>query len=1481
MRRQGEVGAEQAQSGGVLTDQDVARRTGGASSAPPPGSAKGRRRRGRHIWAASGRAHIEVRGVHKPESARAARLLERDLSRLEGVDWAAVNQTLGHVVVAFDDGTVAVDEIVEAVEEAEGAHDLADEDFPAGLPEHPADPRAVRRQVAALAFDVVGLATAPRPLLPRARAVSQQVAALVGLVEATPALRRSLERLLPGGDVGVAAVQALTQSLGQTPYGLVIDIGHRVLVLREVRARREAWRLREPEFHEAAHARMEAINVPPRPCAVPPGAAEHYAQASAAAALTAAAAALAATRDRGLTVAMTMAGNPKPAVLGVQTFGSVLGRLLAQRGAVPLNPRVLRLLDRVDTVVLDSDVVVTGGVSLDSVWAPPGRSSEDLWVLAHLLFDPQAPDAVQEGDGWVLGPLRPADLPPEVGADVRTLRGRGRSRNRLLGLRDDTGLAAVLEVSPELEPLATAVASVAKETGMLVVAGERSGAGERLGADRLVRGGNRLHAEVRVLQAEGRVVAVVSGRQHAALAAADVGIGVHRSGHRPPWGADVVTSRGLLDAWLVLQGAVEARAVTRRGLACAAYGSGAAALLALAGPRRGATARVGLAVVGASAVSGVAGALAAAGLGRRPEPVAEDVTTWHAMSGEEVLASLGSRAAGLTETEAGERRTPPPPARSEKPGLLRAAMGELGNPLTPALATGAGLSAALGSLTDAGLIGGAMGLNALLAGAQRVGADRALRGLQLATGRQHVHVRREGVEVMTDAERLVPGDVLVLRTGDAVPADCRVIEAESVEVDESSATGESLPVGKSSAPTAARAVADRSSMLYAGTAIAAGEVTAVVVATGASTEVGRSARLGGGRRRASGVERRLRSLTGKTVPLAVGAGVGLVAGGALRGRRLSDTLTTGVSLAVAAVPEGLPLVATVAQLASARRLSGRNALVQHPSTIEALGRVDVLCADKTGTLTTGRIRLHEVSNGFVARPLEALDEEARGILAAALRATPPASGTGHIAHPTDAAVIKGAHRAGVDDQLGAYGWRAHTELAFEPGRGYHAVLGTVGSRHLLVVKGSPETVLPSCTAWRRGGETVELDEAARREVVREVDRLARRGYRVLAVAERPARRSGGLVDQRVARLVLLGFVAMGDPVRPAASAAVTSLRKAGVDVVMVTGDHPSTAESIAAELGLLNGNRVVTGPELDAMDDDELARRVESVPVFARVSPSQKVRIVQALQQRGRVVAMTGDGANDAAAIRLADVGVALGAKATDAAKEAADVVVTDDRIETIIDAVLEGRAMWASVRDAVSVLVGGNLGEIVFTLGAEFLGPGSPLNARQLLLVNLLTDLVPALALAVRPPAGVDPATLATEGPEASLGAALTRDVLLRGALTAAAGGAGWQAGRITGITRRRAGTVALVSVVGSQLGQTVAAGWRDPLVVGSALASGAMLAGVVQTPGVSQFFGCRPLGPVGWTIGTTAAVASAVAAPVASRVLDTLGVGVDGPAT
>lgn len=539
------------------------------------------------------------------------------------------------------------------------------------------------------------------------------------------------------------------------------------------------------------------------------------------------------------------------------------------------------------------------------------------------------------------------------------------------------------------------------------------------------------------------------------------------------------------------------------------------------------------------------------------------------------------------------------------------------------------------------------------------------------------------------ADDLVPGDVVELRAGDAVPADCRLIEAAGLEVDESTLTGESQLVAKTAAPTAAAAVAERGSMVYQGTTVAAGHGLAVVVAAGEATESGRTARLAAAGAPPSGVELRLRSLSRRILPASVGAGLLLMAIELLRGTPVAAAVAPAVSLAVAAVPEGLPFVATVAELASAKRLSARDALVRNPSTIEALGRVDVLCFDKTGTLTEARITLGRVSDGWVEKAVEELTPELEEVVAAALRACPRHEDGRAIPHPTDRAVVEGARGLGVTQG----GWRRIDELPFEPARGYHAVLGLTGERHLLSVKGAPEVVLTRCAGLARGTETVPLDADARRELEDEVERLALQGYRVLAVAERDASSRADLDESRIDRLRFLGFLGLADPVRPTARRSVEGLMGAGVRVVMITGDHPSTAEAIAAEINALNGLRVMTGPELDRLDDDALAEALSEVAVFARVTPEHKARIVAGLRRVGRVVAVTGDGANDVPAIRLADVGVALGPQATPAARAAADIVVTDDRIETIIDAIVEGRAMWGSVRDSLGMLLGATSG--------------------------------------------------------------------------------------------------------------------------------------------------------------------------------------------
>ncbi|HEY3498622.1 MAG TPA: cation-transporting P-type ATPase, partial [Polyangiaceae bacterium] len=812
---------------------------------------------------------------------------------------------------------------------------------------------------------------------------------------------------------------------------------------------------------------------------------------------------------------------------------------------------------------------------------------------------------------------------------------------------------------------------------------------------------------------------------------------------------------------------------------------------------------------------------------------------------------------GLERKQALARRRPELAPRSQWVELMEAVGDELFNPLAPLLAAGAGLSAAVGSFGDATMVGGVAALNALVGGVQRHRTERAIRELS-RSARRRTMVRRAGQLVELDAEQLVHGDVVVLAAGDVVPADCRILESESLETDSSSLTGESMPVKKSAAPSFEAAIPDRTSMLYEGTAIAAGRVTAVAVAVGDETEARRGAVTSKRDAARGGVERRLRSLIQLTGPVAIGAGVGLIAAGLARGSKLEDLVGSGVSLAVAAVPEGLPLLATAAQLAAAERLAKRGALVRNARSIEALGRVDVLCLDKTGTLTEGRIELIAVTDGTVEQRVPELDAVTLPVLAAGVRASAVRGGRSF--DPTEQALFRAADRQELRPDYACPGFQRSFELSFEAGRGYHATVGNSEAGLVIDVKGAPEVVLPRCTGLRRAGQRVPLDATAQAELYARAAELAGRGLRVLAVAERSVSHGDSLDPRRLVGLTLLGFLAFSDPVRETATQAVRELAEAGVRTVMITGDHPRTAEAIAREVGLLGSGGVLSGAELSELGEEQLDRRIRGVTVFARVTPAQKMRIVRALQRSGRVVAMVGDGANDAAAIRLANVGIAVGEQSTTAARAAADIVLTDARLETLVDAVLEGRAMWAAVRDAVSILVGGNLGEIAFTLGAGLVDGRPPLNARQLLLVNLLTDVAPAMAIALRPPGARAPLVLAEEGPDASLGDVLNREIAFRAVITSVGAGAAWTVARFTG-TRARASTVSLVALVGTQLGQTLFSGALSRPVIVTGLASSAALAAIIQTPLLSHAFGCRPLGPLGWATAVGASAAATTA--------------------
>jgi cation-transporting ATPase I len=610
-----------------------------------------------------------------------------------------------------------------------------------------------------------------------------------------------------------------------------------------------------------------------------------------------------------------------------------------------------------------------------------------------------------------------------------------------------------------------------------------------------------------------------------------------------------------------------------------------------------------------------------------------------------------------------------------------------------------------------------------------------------------------------------------------------------------------------------------------------------------------------------GVQAQLNEITSVALPVTGVSGALVSALAVVRGVPLRQAVASGVAVAVAAVPEGLSLVATVAQLAAARRLSRRGVLVRSSRTLGTMGRVDTVCFDKTGTLTEGRLRLSRLTG--VDGEFSWDSEPGQRLLAAAWRACPDGNGRNpKLARATDRAIAEAGQ-----DKLGQdTGWKPASVLPFETSRGYSAAEGTADGRPYLSAKGTPEEIVARCYRIAGDSGTLELTGRRRRDALGSARRLAEAGLRVLAVADGNAERDGADGLEKISGLTLLGFVGIADTPRPQAMSAIKRLTEAGVQVAMITGDHPDTARTIAAELGIPGADHVLTGPELDRLTEDERMTRVGQTAVFARATPEHKVRIVQALQRVGRTVAVTGDGVNDAAAIRLGDVGIAVTGSRTRAARSAADMIAQNTELESIADAMLEGQSLWHSVANAVSILVGGNAGEVAFTLYGTAVGGRAPLGTRQLLLVNILTDMLPALAVALAPPAGG--AAQESRPVHDGLRKTLVPGIAVRGGATALGAIVAWHAGRATG-RARRASTMSLASLVLTQLAQTLQTGWRSPAVLATGTVSALVLAGIIQTPGVSQFFGCTPLGPVAWTCVAGSAAAGTGAAVLVPRFL------------
>ncbi len=638
------------------------------------------------------------------------------------------------------------------------------------------------------------------------------------------------------------------------------------------------------------------------------------------------------------------------------------------------------------------------------------------------------------------------------------------------------------------------------------------------------------------------------------------------------------------------------------------------------------------------------------------------------------------------------------------------------------------VSGVIGDVVDTLAILVIVVLNALIGFVQAWRADRALAALQQLAA-AHATVLRQGRPLTVPAAALVPGDIVLLEAGNQVPADLRLIEIAALKVDESALTGESVTVDKHAAviDDPGAALGDRLNMAYKGTTAAHGRGRGLVVATGAATELGKVAGLlERSVDNGTPLQRRLAAF-GQRLAIVVLAICAVIFGvGVLRGEPPVLMILTAVSLAVAAIPEALPAVVTVLLALGARRMVGLNALVRRLPSVETLGSVSIIASDKTGTLT--RNHMH----------VEVLETDARDELlrAAALCNDAVRGADGHWAgDPTETALTDAAAAVGHDPAALARAWPRVHEMPFDSQRKRMSTLHRDGDAFVAYTKGAPESVLPLCTSRWVDGAPAPLDRAA---VAQRAQALAMQGLRVLAFARARHERmpESGELEPADADMALVGLAGLIDPPRDEAAAAVRECRSAGITPVMITGDHPATALAIAQRLGIAEAGdaAVLTGAELATLDDATLRARAARVRVYARVDPAQKIRIVEALQALGQFVAMTGDGVNDAPALKQADIGVAMGRGGTDVAREAASLVLLDDNFATIVAAVREGRRIYDNIRKFVRYAMTGNSGEIWTIFLAPLLGLPIPLLPIHILWVNLVTDGLPGLALAAEP---------------------------------------------------------------------------------------------------------------------------------------------------
>lgn len=750
------------------------------------------------------------------------------------------------------------------------------------------------------------------------------------------------------------------------------------------------------------------------------------------------------------------------------------------------------------------------------------------------------------------------------------------------------------------------------------------------------------------------------------------------------------------------------------------------------------------------------------------------------LSQEELLQELNSSMNGLTAEEAKKRLEQygyNKLQEGKRKGVLQVFAEQFADLLVVILIIAAIISALTGGVEGTIVILAVLILNAILGTVQHFKAQKSLDSLK-AMAAPNARVIRDGQKMEVPAAELVPGDILLLEAGDVTAADGRVLQNFSLQVSESALTGESENVNKIDTPIDQDELplGDRLNMVYSSSLVSYGRAVVLVTGTGMQTEIGKIADLmESAQEKATPLQRSLDDFS-KKLSIIIMVICAIVFGlGVWRNMGLAESLMFAVALAVAAIPEALSSIVTIGLAIGTQKMAKENAIIKNLRAVEGLGCVSVICSDKTGTLTQNRMTVKKAyANGKVWEPEEAKgnDKAVNGLVAESVLCNDGAiNGETAVGDPTETALLSFCRTIGGDENKVREEFPRLQEIPFDSDRKLMSTLHFRNERYEMLIKGAPDVLLARCTSVEQNGEVLPLTDEIRSAIVDQNRDFSSQGLRVLAFAKKVLSENRPLTLEDENDLIFTGLIAMMDPPRVESAPAVADCRRAGIRPVMITGDHKITASAIAREIGILqDGDRAVEGSELEKMTDEELRNEVEHISVYARVSPEHKIRIVRAWQDRGHVAAMTGDGVNDAPALKQADIGIAMGITGTEVSKDAASMILTDDNFATIVKAVANGRNVYTNIKNSIKFLLSGNLAGILVVMITSLFGLPLPFTAVQLLFINLLTDSLPALAVNMEKPTG----DLLNQKPRSPKEGILTKDFLqtlgIQGALIAVA---------------------------------------------------------------------------------------------------------------